>query len=86
MYDIGDGFTIHTLIEQNGSAHYWVCADDQTTGCPKRQIPAHERLGPLPAEIRRRVLYANPRPRCGRPTRSGKPCRNGHHVPLPQVT
>ena len=36
-------------------------------------VPAHENLGPLPDEFRVRIL----RNRCGRMTRSGKPCRNG---------
>jgi hypothetical protein len=35
-------------------------------------IPAHEDIGPLPLDVRRRI---SPVARCGQPTRSGAPCQ-----------
>ena len=88
-YPAGEGFTIldtartspmddrwemHTLVGTAGGEFLWLfdtnLADDS---CSRPPTPAHENLGPLPAEIRVRIL----RNRCGRLTRSGKPCRNG---------
>lgn len=75
VYPLVDGFHIHTLVEQNGTAHFWVVdTDNPNTKCGQRTVPAYDStLGPLPVDIRVRVNRA----RCGRPTRSGKPCRNG---------
>ncbi|MGV6990863.1 hypothetical protein ACUY3U_05280 [Gordonia amicalis] len=74
IYEMADGYFIHTLIgSEGGERLYVVDSDDKDAPCMGLPIPAHEQLGKLPAEFVAKVR----RTRCGRMTRSGKPCRNG---------
>ena len=71
---MSDRWELHTLIDSNGGADLWLYDTDlKDEKCPGRTPPAHENLGKLPAEFVVKVR----RTRCGRMTRSGKPCRNG---------
>lgn len=73
-YPMTDGFIVETFIEESGRETFWVVhgdlADEKFKG---RSFPHHEEVGKLPPKFAARVR----RTRCGRTTRSGKPCRNG---------
>lgn len=47
---------------------------DQTDHTFRLRPPDHERIGPLPREIQRRIWGTSTF--CNRPNRSGKPCRS----------
>lgn len=71
---MSDRWEMHTLVDSAGGEYLWLFDINLVDeSCPGRTWPAHENLGPLPDEFRVRIL----RNRCGRMTRSGKPCRNG---------
>jgi hypothetical protein len=59
-------------VDEDGSRSLWILTDAQDDGGPIR-LPEHEGLGPLPPEVRSRIARAPFR--CGRTTRSGRPCR-----------
>ncbi|MBR7194085.1 hypothetical protein [Gordonia sp. SCSIO 19800] len=64
---------LHTLIGTRGSQRLWLFdTDHDDDRCPGYTTPAHENLGKLPVEFQVKVRRA----RCGRMTRSGRPCRN----------
>ncbi|AZZ81682.1 hypothetical protein C5O27_11865 [Gordonia alkanivorans] len=74
IFEMVDGYFIHTLIgSEGGELLYVVDGDDKNAPCKGLPVPDHERLGKLPAKYTIKVLRA----KCGRMTRSGKPCRNG---------
>ncbi|MBM7278291.1 hypothetical protein JTZ10_11005 [Gordonia rubripertincta] len=71
---VSDQWELHTLVGPQGRETLWLfdtTHDDDK--CPGRAAPPHEQLGKLPPEFAARAR----RTRCGRMTRSGKPCRNG---------
>ncbi|KAF0967819.1 hypothetical protein [Gordonia sp. YY1] len=71
---MGDNWELHTLIGSAGGEVLWLYDTDRADEkCPGHTPPAHENLGKLPTEFAVKVR----RTRCGRMTRSGKPCRNG---------
>lgn len=73
-HQLTDGFVVETYIEESGSETLWIVHEDHADETFKgRDFPLHEREGKLPDEFQVKVR----RTRCGRMTRSGKPCRNG---------
>ncbi len=71
---MSDRWEIHTLIGTRGGQTLWLFdTSHEDDACPGHTPPAHENLGRLPAEFAVKVR----RTRCGRMTKSGKPCRNG---------
>lgn len=68
--EIGDDTALETLIRSDGTE---ILVFAVGPGRYKATlIPAHEQIGALPSEVRAKIQRA----RCGRLTRSGKPCRN----------
>ncbi|MEP9391673.1 hypothetical protein ABLE94_05335 [Gordonia sp. VNK1] len=67
---LDDDAALEVLIDSDGRA-FLVFASGPGSYTPI-PTPAHERLGPLSMDVRARIN----RSRCGRMTRSGKPCRN----------
>lgn len=72
-HQMTDGFVVETYIEESGSETLWIVHEDHADETFKgRDFPPHELRGKLPEEFAVKVRRA----RCGRMTRSGKPCRN----------
>lgn len=72
-HSLSDETHLSVLIDPNGMIRFWVGrSDDSKYEFEGDRWPEHEMTGPLPNEFKVRILRA----RCGRMTRSGKPCRN----------
>jgi hypothetical protein len=74
-----NGYVLAWCVEGDGSRWPWLVSTtgdtdpDPAGGCRCGQcVPAHERLGQLPWDVRERLQGYH---RCGRPTASGRPCR-----------
>jgi hypothetical protein len=70
-----DGLTLAIGVNGLGDEWPWILVDgvDGATRCAD-DVPEHEQVGPLPPEIRERII---PTVRCGAPTTTtGEPCRN----------
>lgn len=71
---VSDQWELHTLVGPQGRETLWLFDTSHSNDkCRGQEPPAHERLGKLPPEF---AVKAR-RTRCGRPTRSSRPCRNG---------
>ena len=75
-------------IGPDGARSVWLVlsgpeADGLPQGCGCRRCAEHEQEGPLPDQWANRIKDVLDKPRwspipvCGRPTATGKPCRNG---------
>ncbi|WP_139114195.1 MULTISPECIES: hypothetical protein [unclassified Gordonia (in: high G+C Gram-positive bacteria)] len=82
LADVGlDGYTIAETVDRDGQRQAWIVArhhladvdDHRDVDHGAVEAPPHERLGPLPDDLRDRVAAVVLR--CGRPTASGRPCR-----------
>lgn len=65
-------------VRPDGSEQAWIYID----GAPSEMnftVPAHEHVGPLPPMATDRINDVILR--CGRPTKSGRPCRQRVNVP-----
>lgn len=78
----GAPYVAVTAVSDDGSTHYvlvdWPRITDShyRPDCPSAP---HEQDGPLPIEYVRRLTVAARTHRCGRPTKSGAPCRTPVH-------
>ena len=76
-----DGMLLAWCITPAGTPHPWLVAphpDVNATPCVRRCCVPHEQAGRLPTHVQARIdrLPTRPAPlRCGRPTRTGHPCR-----------
>ena len=75
---LDNGDQLAVCVDPTGQTHYWLlrplCAEHEAEAVHGRGDAAHEQLGPLPEIYRLRL--AQPAALCGRPCRSGRPCRN----------
>ena len=83
LCDVGaPDYLAATAVAADGSSHLLLArAEDigveSATYDPTCSTVAHEQLGPLPLEVVRRITATRRQARlfCGRPTKSGRPCR-----------
>jgi hypothetical protein len=81
LCDVGGGYLAATAVGPDGEAHL-ILADRDAIGDEAVRYDAtcaavaHDQEGPLPIEYLRGLVIASRTPRvCGRPTKSGSPCR-----------
>lgn len=78
LCDVGSvGHSVAVAVASDGSDTLWIIDEAELHAEHPRHGDArhpHEQLGPLPQRWRERVAWAAPF-RCGRPTKSGRPCR-----------
>jgi hypothetical protein len=74
---LGNGYHAAVLIEPDGGTALWVLSPDRTDHGEGHQVPAHERLGRLPAHVRARL---NP---CQATTKAGTQCTRPVEPPEP---
>ena len=80
--DLDATLTIAWCVDPRGHAHPWLLdhAHHGRPGCACRRCAPHERPGhPIPAHMQQRLDALTSRRRCGRPTRTGRPCRQPVH-------
>lgn len=69
-----DGWGLGWAVQPDGALWPWLfdrrARDVTDQGCGCACCAPHDQLGPLPAAFARRLAA-----RCGRPTKSGRPCR-----------
>lgn len=73
----GCGLTLAVIVDDTGAEHLGVVAR-RIFGNRRRfspGSPSHEMAGPLPLHFLKRVAIAQRTRRCGRTTKSGRPCR-----------
>jgi len=81
LHDVG-GYNLlaATVIGTDYTALVILDADHLHDGTPMTDPQCrdvqHEQLGALPLDVVKRIAIAQRRHRCGRPTESGRPCRN----------
>jgi hypothetical protein len=81
LCDVGrPGYIAATAITAEGREHLVLAelnaiGDEHVLYDPTCTDIAHEQLGPLPLEFVRRLTISRRTHRCGRPTKSGTPCR-----------
>jgi hypothetical protein len=81
LCDVGQtDYLAATVVTADGSAHL-ILAQRDAIGDERVRFDAtcsdvdHEQLGALPLETVRRITISGRMNRCGRPTKSGAPCR-----------
>ena len=75
-----DDYIAATAVASDGTEHLVLArcdalGDENVRYDPACTDVAHEQLGALPLEFVRRVTISQRTHRCGRPTKSGAPCR-----------
>jgi hypothetical protein len=72
------GWFVAVCVAQDGTEFLWLVSEAELESdhprCGSLNQP-HEQLGRLPLEYVRRITIATRTHRCGRPTKSGTPCR-----------